>query len=95
MPFSELINPQTLRTELRFIAPGSDFHRLYAPDGSHPSRLGSGLAAGVFTATLTSLYVGEESEELQQMQDAMMKRLDQMEKTIAKLSEQLPKPGDN
>jgi len=28
VPFSELINPETLRTELRFIAPGSDFHRL-------------------------------------------------------------------
>ena len=53
------------------------------------------ILVGVFTATLTSLYVGEESEELQQMQDMMMKRLDQMEKTITKLSEQLPKPGDN
>jgi len=28
VPFAELINPQTLRTELRYIAPGSDFHRL-------------------------------------------------------------------
>jgi 6-phosphofructokinase len=28
VPFSELINPQTLRTELRSITPGSDFHRL-------------------------------------------------------------------
>ncbi len=28
VPFTELINPQTLRTELRYIAPGSDFHRL-------------------------------------------------------------------
>ncbi|MCA9656334.1 MAG: 6-phosphofructokinase [Myxococcales bacterium] len=26
--FSELINPQTLKTEVRFIEPGSDFHRL-------------------------------------------------------------------
>ncbi len=28
VPFDELINPDTLRTELRFIAPGSDFHQL-------------------------------------------------------------------
>jgi 6-phosphofructokinase 1 len=28
VPFARLINPETLRTELRYIAPGSDFHRL-------------------------------------------------------------------
>lgn len=28
VPFSELVNPVTLQTEVRFIAPGSDFHRL-------------------------------------------------------------------
>lgn len=28
VPFSELINAQTLRTEVRYIEPGSDFHRL-------------------------------------------------------------------
>jgi 6-phosphofructokinase 1 len=28
VPFSELIDQQTLRTEVRFIKPGSDFHRL-------------------------------------------------------------------
>lgn len=28
VPFSELINPQTLKTEIRFIERGSDFHRL-------------------------------------------------------------------
>lgn len=28
VPFSHLINPRTLQTEVRFIAPGSDFHRL-------------------------------------------------------------------
>ncbi|MBJ93540.1 MAG: 6-phosphofructokinase [Rickettsiales bacterium] len=28
VPFAELINPQTLRTELRYIKKGSDFHRL-------------------------------------------------------------------
>jgi len=28
VPFSELVNPQTLRTEVRFIERGSDFHRL-------------------------------------------------------------------
>ncbi len=52
------------------------------------------ILVGVFTATLTSLYVGEESEEMQQMQDIMIDRLDQMEQTIASLSEQLPKPDD-
>jgi len=28
VPFHELVNPDTLRTELRFIEVGSDFHRL-------------------------------------------------------------------
>ena len=28
MPFSELVNQQTLKTEVRFIETGSDFHRL-------------------------------------------------------------------
>lgn len=28
VPFGELVNPQTLKTEIRFIRPGSDFHRL-------------------------------------------------------------------
>lgn len=28
VPFTELINPKTLKTEVRFIEPGSDFHRL-------------------------------------------------------------------
>ncbi|MFW6050635.1 MAG: 6-phosphofructokinase [Myxococcota bacterium] len=28
VPFAELVNPRTLKTEVRFIAPGSDFHRL-------------------------------------------------------------------
>ncbi len=28
VPFRDLVNPQTLRTEVRFIEPGSDFHRL-------------------------------------------------------------------
>ncbi len=31
----------------------SDFHRLYVGDGSHPSPLGTALAAGVFVRTLT------------------------------------------
>jgi hypothetical protein len=33
--------------------PGSLFHRLYASDGSHPSELGSELAAGVILAAVT------------------------------------------
>jgi ATP-dependent phosphofructokinase / diphosphate-dependent phosphofructokinase len=28
VPFAELVNPETLKTEVRFIQPGSDFHRL-------------------------------------------------------------------
>ncbi|HJK96692.1 MAG TPA: 6-phosphofructokinase [Polyangiaceae bacterium LLY-WYZ-14_1] len=28
VPFTDLVNPETLRTEVRFIRPGSDFHRL-------------------------------------------------------------------
>lgn len=28
VPFSELVNPHTMKTEVRFIPPGSDFHRL-------------------------------------------------------------------
>jgi voltage-gated potassium channel len=52
------------------------------------------ILVGVFTATLTSLYVGEESAEMQQMQDNMIDRLDQMEKTIADFSKQVPKSGD-
>jgi 6-phosphofructokinase 1 len=28
VPFHKLVNPQTLRTEVRFIRPGSDFHLL-------------------------------------------------------------------
>jgi len=28
VPFHELVNPRTLRTEVRYIRPGSDFHRL-------------------------------------------------------------------
>jgi len=28
VPFSELVNPETLRTDVRFIRAGSDFHRL-------------------------------------------------------------------
>lgn len=32
---------------------GTDFHRLYEGDGSHPSPLGSALTAGVFVRTLT------------------------------------------
>ncbi len=28
VPFGDLINPETLKTEVRFIEPGSDFHRL-------------------------------------------------------------------
>ena len=43
------------------------------------------ILVGVFTATLTSLYVGEESEELQRYQDEMNHRLDRMDETIQQL----------
>ncbi|MCP4814885.1 MAG: hypothetical protein GY888_20450, partial [Planctomycetaceae bacterium] len=49
---------------------------------------------GVFTATLTSLYVGEESEELQRYQDEMNSRLNRMEETIQQLARQLPAPPE-
>jgi 6-phosphofructokinase 1 len=28
VPFSQLVDPETLKTDVRFIEPGSDFHRL-------------------------------------------------------------------
>ena len=34
VPFKELVNPDTLLTEVRFIEPGSDFHRLAAELGT-------------------------------------------------------------
>ena len=41
------------------------------------------ILVGVFTATLTSLYVGEESEELQRYQEDMNARLDKIEEIIS------------
>ena len=41
------------------------------------------ILVGVFTATLTSLYVGEESEELQRYQEDMNARLDRIEEIIS------------
>ncbi|MCH2370831.1 MAG: ion transporter [Pirellulales bacterium] len=41
------------------------------------------ILVGVFTATLTSLYVGEESEELQRYQEDMNARLDRSEVIIS------------
>jgi 6-phosphofructokinase 1 len=38
VPFHELINPSTLLTEVRFIEPGSDFHRLAAELGTRIKR---------------------------------------------------------
>ena len=46
------------------------------------------ILVGVFTATLTSLYVGEESEELQRYQEEMNERLDRIESGIAKSVEE-------
>ncbi len=45
------------------------------------------ILVGVFTATLTSLYVGEESEEMQRHQDAMNNRLDRMESVLVQMAE--------
>ncbi len=44
------------------------------------------ILVGVFTATLTSLYVGEESEEIQQHQEEMNERIEQMEQAVRELS---------
>jgi 6-phosphofructokinase 1 len=38
VPFSELIDPVTLKTEVRFIERGSDFHRLAGELGTRLSR---------------------------------------------------------
>ena len=46
------------------------------------------ILVGVFTATLTSLYVGEESEELQRYQENMNARLDRIEVIIAEYAAQ-------
>ena len=45
------------------------------------------ILVGVFTATLTSLYVGEESEEMQRHQDAMNDRLDRVENVLVQMAE--------
>lgn len=45
------------------------------------------ILVGVFTATLTSLYVGEESEEMQRHQDAMNDRLDRVESVLVQMAE--------
>ena len=47
------------------------------------------ILVGVFTATLTSLYVGEESEEIQQHQEEMKERIEQMEQAVRDLSRRL------
>jgi ATP-dependent phosphofructokinase / diphosphate-dependent phosphofructokinase len=39
VPFADLIAPETLRTEVRFVTRGSDIHRLAAEMGTRlPSR---------------------------------------------------------
>jgi hypothetical protein len=45
------------------------------------------ILVGVFTATLTSLYVGEESEQMQRHQDTMNNRLDRMESVLVQMAE--------
>ncbi len=52
------------------------------------------ILVGVFTATLTSLYVGEESEEIQQHQDEMSGRIGKMEKAVRELSARLSEGED-
>jgi hypothetical protein len=47
------------------------------------------ILVGVFTATLTSLYVGEESEEIQQHQDEMNERISRMEEAVREMSQKL------
>jgi voltage-gated potassium channel len=45
------------------------------------------ILVGVFTATLTSLYVGEESEAMQRHQDEMNDRLDRVEDVLVQMAE--------
>lgn len=47
------------------------------------------VLVGVFTATLMSLYVGENSEEMQRYQEAMNERLHRLEMRLEDLIEQL------
>ena len=37
---------------------------------------------GVFTATLTSLFVGEQSEELEKLQEELSQRIDQLSEAL-------------
>tara|TARA_B100000686_G_scaffold188271_1_gene194989 strand:- start:1085 stop:1345 length:261 start_codon:yes stop_codon:yes gene_type:complete len=40
---------------------------------------------GVFTATLTSLFVGEQSEELERLQDELGEKIDQVARRVEEL----------
>ena len=42
---------------------------------------------GVFTATLTSLFVGEHSEEIKELQEELVKRLDRLSERMDSLDE--------
>lgn len=43
------------------------------------------VLVGVFTATLTSLYVGEQSEEIERLQENLVERLDQISRRLDQL----------
>lgn len=42
---------------------------------------------GVFTATLTSLFIGEHSEEIKELQEELVKRLDRLSERMDSLDE--------
>ena len=60
-----LVYEDLLSLEEDPLAPDSDFDALYEPDGSHPSRRGSYLAACIIAATATRIEVGHYPDDPQ------------------------------
>lgn len=51
------------------------------------------VVVGVFTATLTALMVGDESEEIRSLQRSVEVRLTELDRQVRQLSARLPSPG--
>jgi len=43
------------------------------------------VLVGVFTATLTSLFIGEQSEEIERLQEELVRRIDRVSERIESL----------
>ena len=50
------------------------------------------VLVGVFTATLTSLFVGEQSEELEKLQEELSNRIDELSERLER--REYPPPTD-